>query len=267
VNGTESSQARVAVVVGGSTGIGAAVVEQLLARGDVVTVVDRVAPTSNEVTYVECDLLDHDQVMSTSAALPQGIGALAYVAGIPGTRPAKDVLTVNFLALRTLLTSVEAKLVDGAAIAVVASTAGTAWTYRIEALEPLLATTTVDEGRAWQDATDQDYPAYSTSKEAAILFAKRSAPRLWSERSIRINTVSPGPVETAILVDFEESMGKDVLEGVRSLAGRHATPADIAPVVEAVLSPDFGWITGQDIQADAGSVSAYMSGAVAMARA
>jgi NAD(P)-dependent dehydrogenase (short-subunit alcohol dehydrogenase family) len=137
----------------------------------------------------------------------------------------------------------------------------------VETLNPLLATTTVEEGWQWQEAADPEYPVYSTSKEAAILFAKRWAPRLWSERGIRINTVSPGPVETAILVDFEESMGRDVLEGVRSLAGRHATPADIAPVVEAVLSPELGWITAQDIQADAGSVSAYMSGAVAMARA
>jgi len=28
-----------------------------------------------------------------------------------------------------------------------------------------------------------------------------------------MNAVSPGPVETPILVDFEESMGKEILDG------------------------------------------------------
>lgn len=261
------SESRTVVVVGGSTGIGAATVERLIARGDEVTVVDRVAPTIGGVAFVACDLLDQDQVAAAVAALPNNIEALAYVAGIPGTRPAKDVLTVNFLSLRLFLGTVESKLADGSAIAIVASTAGSAWPNRMEVLNSLLATTTVEDGREWQESADPEYPVYSTSKEAAILFAKRCAPRLWAERGIRINTVSPGPVETAILVEFEQSMGKDVLEGVRSIAGRHATPADIAPVVAAVLSADFGWITAQDIQADAGSVSAYMSGTIAMAGA
>ena len=41
----------------------------------------------------------------------------------------------------------------------------------------------------------------------------------------------PGPVETPILVDFEKSIGKDTLDGLKNLLGRHATPTDIASVV------------------------------------
>jgi NAD(P)-dependent dehydrogenase (short-subunit alcohol dehydrogenase family) len=254
---------RKSVVVGGSAGIGAATAARLAARGDDVTVIDRVKPDATDHRFIHCDLLDEAQVAAAVETLPDDLGAVAYVAGLPGTRPAADVLTVNFLAMRRFLRAVEPKVVDGAALAIVASTAGTAWTQRIDVLEPLLATESISEGLAWLAENPQDYPIYSTTKEAAILFAKRWAPALWAQRGIRINTVSPGPVETAILVEFEESMGKDVLEGVRSLAGRHATPQDIAPVIEAVLSPELGWVTGQDIQADAGSVSAFVSGAVA----
>ena len=75
---------------------------------------------------------------------------------------------------------------------------------------------------------------YNITKEAAILFTKRWSAQLWAERRIRLNTVSPGPVQTPILAEFEQSMGKDVLDTVKSLAGRHATPEDIAPVIEAV---------------------------------
>jgi hypothetical protein len=55
-------------------------------------------------------------------------------------------------------------------------------------------------------------------------------------------------------------MGKELLDGVRALVGRHATPADIAPVIEAVGGPDFGWMVGHDLQLDAGFVAAMMTG-------
>jgi NAD(P)-dependent dehydrogenase (short-subunit alcohol dehydrogenase family) len=40
---------------------------------------------------------------------------------------------------------------------------------------------------------------------------------------VRVNTVSPGPVETPILSDFEQTMGKDVLDMCR------ATPVGTRP--------------------------------------
>jgi NAD(P)-dependent dehydrogenase (short-subunit alcohol dehydrogenase family) len=227
-----------------------------------VTVVDRVTPTIEGVTYLACDLLDAAQVRAAVDGLEDRLGAVAYVAGLPGTRPARDVLTVNFLAMREFLRAISAKLVGGAAMTVVASTAGVSWSQRAEALGPLLATTTVEEGLAWLTADASDYPIYNTTKEAAILFAKRWSAQLWAERRIRLNTVSPGPVQTAILPEFEMSMGKDILDTVKSMAGRHATPQDIAPVIEAVLSEAFGWVNGQDIQVDAGSTNAFMTQAV-----
>jgi NAD(P)-dependent dehydrogenase (short-subunit alcohol dehydrogenase family) len=72
----------------------------------------------------------------------------------------------------------------------------------------------------------------------------------------------PGPVETPILVDFEESMGKDTLDGVKELLGRHATPDDIADAVLFLASDESRWINGHALVVDGGITGAVFSGVV-----
>ena len=78
---------------------------------------------------------------------------------------------------------------------------------------------------------------------------------------MRINTVSPGPTETPILTDFEESMGRDLLDSVRATVGRHATVDDIVPIIAFLGSADARWISGQDVRADGGFVNSLLAGA------
>ena len=52
-----------------------------------------------------------------------------------------------------------------------------------------------------------------------------------AQKGFRINAVLPGPVETPILADFEDTMGKHNLDGLKGLLGRHATPDDIAGAI------------------------------------
>jgi NAD(P)-dependent dehydrogenase (short-subunit alcohol dehydrogenase family) len=113
----------------------------------------------------------------------------------------------------------------------------------------------------WQTGQDPDFPVYTTSKQAAILFVKRISGPAWSKYGVRLNTVSPGPVQTPILSDFEQTMGKDVLDMCRATVGRHASVDDIAPVVAFLGSPEARWITGQDIQVDAGFITSMLAGA------
>ena len=90
---------------------------------------------------------------------------------------------------------------------------------------------------------------------------KRLAPQAWSDHGIRINAVSPGPVETAILPDFESTMGKEFLDSVSAAVGRHARVEDIVPVIAFLSSPAAGWVIGQDIHVDAGFTSSLVSAA------
>jgi NAD(P)-dependent dehydrogenase (short-subunit alcohol dehydrogenase family) len=94
-----------------------------------------------------------------------------------------------------------------------------------------------------------------------ILYAKRLAGPAWAKYGVRINTVSPGPVETPILFDFEQTMGKDILDMCRATVGRHATVDDIVPVIAFLGSPEARWINGADIQVDAGFIASMTAGA------
>lgn len=102
--------------------------------------------------------------------------------------------------------------------------------------------------------------SYYTSKQAVIMFTKRIAALAWSEYGVRANVVSPGPVETPILPDFEATIGREALEAALGSVGRHATVDDVVPVIEFLASAQAGWVNGQDIQVDGGYVASLVVG-------
>ena len=112
-----------------------------------------------------------------------------------------------------------------------------AGTSALDILAGLLELTDAEAVEQWQAGQDPNYPVYSTSKQAVILYSKRLAGPAWTKYGVRINTVSPGPVETPILADFEQTMGKDVLDMCRATVGRHASVDDIVPVISFLGSP------------------------------
>ena len=54
---------------------------------------------------------------------------------------------------------------------------------------------------------------------------------LFKDRGIRVNAVSPGPVETPILTQFREVLGDARVDSDIARVGRAGTAGDIAPVV------------------------------------
>jgi NAD(P)-dependent dehydrogenase (short-subunit alcohol dehydrogenase family) len=255
------SAQRKVVVVGAGSGIGAATARYFHERGDHVLAVDVRAHDAPASEYLLCDLRDAEAISQLLGRIGPGWDLLAHVAGIPGTAPAADVLKVNYLGLRLMAEGILPLLRQGGAIVAVASTAGLAWSQRAEHLAALLDATDAEAVEQWQADQNPAYPVYSTSKEAAILYAKRLARPAWAKFGVRVNTVSPGPIETPILPDFERTMGKETLDAVRTMVGRHGTVEDVVPVIAFLGSPEAGWINGQDIQVDCGFISSITSGA------
>jgi len=249
------------VVVGAGSGIGAAVAKRFHDRGDHVLAVDVREHQTPATEYAQCDLRDAASINALLGQIGSGWDMLAHVAGIPGTAPAADVLKVNYLGMRLMTEGMLPLLRQGGSIVAVASTAALGWDQRLQTLAGLLELTDAEAVAQWQADQDPNYPVYSTSKQAVILYGKRLAGPAWAKYGVRINTVSPGPVETPILSDFEQTMGKDVLDMCRATVGRHASVDDIVPVISFLGSPAACWITGQDIQVDAGFINSMIAGA------
>ncbi|MEV5652006.1 SDR family oxidoreductase [Nocardia sp. NPDC052254] len=254
------SDQRKVVVVGAGSGIGAAAAAHFHDSGDHVLAIDLRPNNTPAARHERCDLRDPAAIAALLERIEPGWDLLAYVAGVPGTAPAGDVLRVNYLGMRLMAEGMLTRLREGGAIVTVASVAALGWQERVAALSGLLATTDPGEIDRWQADQDPNYPVYSTSKQAAIIFAKRLAPAAWQKFGIRVNTVSPGPTETPILADFETSMGKDVLDGVKATIGRHATVDDIVPAISFLGSAQARWINGQDLHVDGGFVAPLVAG-------
>jgi NAD(P)-dependent dehydrogenase (short-subunit alcohol dehydrogenase family) len=249
------------VVTGAASGIGHAVAERLLAVGAEVISLDRNTPTAAVTAHVDVDLANPRSIDAALEQLPGEFDGLMNVAGIPGTAPADLVLAVNSFAVRQLTEAFFAKLKPGGSVTIVSSTAGFGWPARLEAIRDLLATDTFEEGAAWFKANPQQGNAYNFSKEVTTVYTMSMGLAL-IEMGFRINAVLPGPVETPILVDFEATMGKDTLDGVKELLGRHADPGDIADAVLFLASDAARWINGHALVVDGGISGAVLTGVV-----
>jgi 3-oxoacyl-[acyl-carrier protein] reductase len=90
---------------------------------------------------------------------------------------------------------------------------------------------------------------YSASK-AGLVGLARSLARELGSRSITVNVVAPGPVET----DMTAALGDERLAAIVDVVPlrRMATPDEIAGVVEFLASPDAAYITGAVVPVDGG---------------
>ena len=248
------------IVVGAGSGIGAAVATHFHNSGDHVLAVDLRPNDTPASEHAQCDLRDPQSISELLGRLGTGWDVLAHVAGVPGTAPANDVLAVNYLGMRLMVEGMLPRIRRGGSVVAVASTAGIGWEQRLDTLSELLDATDTESVEKWQARQDPAYPVYSSSKQAAILYAKRIAAAALAKYGVRVNTVSPGPVETPILVDFEKTMGKEILDVLKSTYGRHGTVDDIVPVIAFLGSDAAQWINGQDVHVDSGFVTSMTAG-------
>ncbi|MGW5106111.1 coniferyl-alcohol dehydrogenase [Nocardia sp. NPDC004123] len=251
------------LVTGTASGIGQAVARLLGEGGATVFSLDRNEPSVPVEKHIAVDLADPDSIDSAVAQLDGEWDAVISVAGIPGTAPADLVLKVNFLAVRHLTEALADAIKPGGSVVVVSSTAGAGWPARLPVINELLATKTFDEGAKWFAENPQDGNAYLFSKEAATVYVLSNGLR-FAKMGLRINAITPGPVETPILKDFEEHMGKDNLDGVRHLIGRHATAEDIAAPVVFLASNEASWINGHALDVDGGLMGALSTGVISL---
>ncbi len=94
------------------------------------------------------------------------------------------------------------------------------------------------------------YSAYAASKAAVEQISRVLAKEL-GERGIRVNTLAPGPVDTDL---FRRGKSEKEIEALASMAalGRIGTVDDIADMVALLVDDGARWISGQTILVNGG---------------
>lgn len=97
--------------------------------------------------------------------------------------------------------------------------------------------------------------AYNASK-AGVINLTRSLALEWGERGVRVNGISPGPLDTALMSTrlADPEYVRKMLE--RLAIKRVGTPADVVGAALFLASPAAAWITGQILAVDGGWLAA-----------
>jgi NAD(P)-dependent dehydrogenase (short-subunit alcohol dehydrogenase family) len=97
------------------------------------------------------------------------------------------------------------------------------------------------------------YSAYACMKGGLVVQTRYLAKEL-SARGIRVNSVSPGPTRTRLGGDAFAKFPELIPDLAAGIAlGRIGEPQDIGRVIAFLLSDEGGWITAQDIEVSGGA--------------
>ncbi|MFI7445944.1 SDR family oxidoreductase [Nonomuraea sp. NPDC049714] len=240
---------RVAVVTGGSRGIGGQAARRLAADGFAVvigyagnrdlagTTVKEITSAGGRAVAVQADVADEQAVAAlfgTAESAYGGVDVVVHAAGRMLLAPIADLDLAELDMLHR--TNIRGTFV-------VAQQAA----RRVRPGGAIVTFSTSVVGLAFPG-----YGAYSASKgavEAVTLILAREL----RGRDVTVNAVAPGPTATDLFLDVNDD------EAVARLAAqppleRLGTPEDIAEVVAFLASPAGHWINGQVIRANGGII-------------
>ena len=242
------------LITGVASGIGARTAELAGQLGADVIGVDVREPAGQAGSFVKADISSKTGVDDLVARLPRRIDALCNVAGLSGNTGAVSTLAVNFFGLRALSEGLAPRLREGGAIVNVASIAGHGWRANLNRAASMVGI----EGfpyvaKVVADHEIKNEEGYPVSKELLLLWTFRAAHQeLFKSHGVRVNAVSPGPVETPILKQFRTVLGDARVDSDIARVGRAGTSGDIAPVVLFLCSDGARWVNGANVPVDGG---------------
>jgi 3-oxoacyl-[acyl-carrier protein] reductase len=238
---------KVALITGGSRGIGAAVARRLAAAGIHVAVgyqarsdaaenlAAEIKTAGGQCLTVQGDITDGDAAQRIAADTVARFGRLDILVNCAGIAPYRPLGAMDAAYIRSILDAnvLGTILVTQAVLPHLPSPGG-----RIINFASALAFRPIPTSSI-----------YSASKAAVVTLTHAWSKEL-GPKGIAVNAIAPGVIETEMTATILAERGAGVVASTP--LGRIGQPDDIAGIALFLCSSEAGWITGRTIVADGG---------------
>jgi len=248
-------EGKVAVVTGGSSGIGLATVRRFAAEGAKVVIGDVDDANGSRIAreidgaFVHCDVTNPEQVETLFRTAKEKYGSIDIAFNNAGISPPEDdsILTTDLAAWRRVqevnLTSVY--LCCKAVLP-----------YMLEQKKGSIINTASFVAVLGAATSQISY----TASKGGVLSMSRELGVQFAREGVRVNALCPGPVNTPLL---QELFASDPERAARRLVhipvGRFAEPDEIASAVLFLASDESSFITAAQFMVDGGIAGAYVT--------
>ena len=234
---------KIALITGGTSGIGLATAALFQQEGAQVVVTGRIQPSNfpdQTAAFIPCDVTKLDQIARMASGVRERFGRVDVLfvnAGVCRFRPIDEVdeaffdehFNTNVKGAYFTVQQILPLIPGGGAVLLNASVAGRIGRPRIS--------------------------VYAATKAAMRSLGLTLAAEL-APRGIRVNTISPGPVQTPLFrkmnldPDAADKVQKRMAES--TALKRFATPEEIARVALFLASEDSSYMIGAEVHVDGG---------------
>ena len=240
---------KVALVIGGSRGIGAAIARRFASLGSRVAIGHRmrsdaaeklmseIARAGGQCIAIQGDITQTESAQKIVSDTVAKYGRIDILINCAGVAPYRPLSAIDAAFVRTIFDTnvLGTVLVTQAALPHLTSPGG-----RIINFASALAFRPIPTSSI-----------YAASKAAIVTLTLAFAKELGS-KGITVNAVAPGVIETEMTSAILAERGAAIIAATS--LGRIGQPEDIAGIVTFLASPEAGWITGRTILADGGVI-------------